>query len=100
MKAGKGTSISDSLFYHIIIDIKPSMYTQVIVATESPAKVDIPNELVGHKLRVNIEDEGPVGSKVSKITQGATPEEILAHFRAIKIDTRGFKFDREEANLR
>jgi hypothetical protein len=76
------------------------MYTQIIVAKESPARVAIPAELVGHKLRVNIEDEGPANTLDSEKIAGSTIEEILSHFCAIQIDTRGFKFDRDEANRR
>ena len=76
------------------------MYTQIIVANESPAQVVIPKELVGHTLRISIEDEGVMGTKDLKSGAPSTVEEILSRFRAIQIDTKGFKFDREEANRR
>jgi hypothetical protein len=39
-------------------------------------------------------------SRMEKTSPPKTAEEIETFFRSFKIDTRGFKFDREEANAR
>jgi hypothetical protein len=75
------------------------MYSQTLIPTEDSLVVAVPKELVGHRLKVTIDDLGDAGL----VKTGETPrslDEILAAFSAVKLDTLGFKFDREEANSR
>lgn len=39
-------------------------------------------------------------SRVDDVSTPRTPVEIEAFFRSFKVDTRDFKFDRDEANAR
>lgn len=75
------------------------MYSQTLIPTQDSLVVAVPKELVGHRLKVTIDDLGDAGL----IKQNGTPrtlDELLNSFTAVKIDTRGFKFDRDEANSR
>jgi len=71
------------------------MFTQVITPTENPVILEIPKELLGHKVKVTVDDLSGNGNG-----HFATIEEVLSNFSAVKIDTRGFDFDRDEANAR
>jgi hypothetical protein len=39
-------------------------------------------------------------SRAGKVSVPQTPAEIEAFFRSFNVDTRGYKFDREDANAR
>jgi hypothetical protein len=71
------------------------MFTQVITPTENPVILNLPQELLGHKVKVTVDDLENNGNR-----RFSSIEEVLSHFKAISLDTRGFKFDREEANAR
>lgn len=71
------------------------MYTQVITPITNPVALNVPVELLGHKVKVTMDDLETNGH-----TRATSIEEVLLQFTAIKIDTHGFTFDREEANAR
>lgn len=74
------------------------MYTQTIIPQNESLLLSVPKELVGHLVRVTFDDlESP---KDSSKANGQSLQDILSHFSAIRIDTRGFSFDRDEANQR
>jgi hypothetical protein len=75
------------------------MYSQTLIPTQDSLVVAVPKELVGHRLKVTIDDLGDAGL-VNTDDKPRTLDDILAAFIAVKLDTRGFKFDREEANSR
>ena len=74
------------------------MYTQTIIPQNEAYLLSVPKELVGHLVRITIDDLESV--KESSASKSQSLQDILAHFSAITIDTRGFSFDREEANQR
>ena len=67
----------------------------VITPTENPVVLEIPKELLGHKVKVTVDDLESNGH-----SRFASIQEALSNFNAIEIDTRGFSFDREDANAR
>ncbi len=71
------------------------MYTQIITPTESSIVLDVPAELRGHTIKVTMDEVGDNGKK-----QFSSVEEFLSHFKAVRIDTKGWKFNRDEANER
>ena len=71
------------------------MFTQVITTNEDHVTLEVPQELRGHKIEVTMNDLETIGHNPY-----ASVEDVLSHFTAIKIDTRGFKFNRDEANQR
>jgi hypothetical protein len=71
------------------------MYTQVITPLENPVTLEIPRELLGHQIKVTMDD-----MEVNGHEHIASLEDVLSHFTAVRIDTRGFTFDRDEANAR
>ena len=71
------------------------MFTQVITPTEDHITLEVPEELRGHRIEVTMNDLETNGH-----AHFASIEEALSHFTAVKIDTRGFTFDRDEANAR
>jgi len=76
------------------------MYTQIFNVTEDSILVPIPEHLRGHTVEVKIDDLGTNGRTRPGNRRFSSVEEALSHFTAASIDTRGFKFDREEANKR
>lgn len=75
------------------------MYTQIITPTEESMVLDVPREMIGHAIKVTF-DELAENGKETDIPQFSSVEEVHRHFNAVSIDTRGWKFDREEANRR
>ncbi len=71
------------------------MYTQIITPTEESIVLDVPPEMIGHPLKVTVDDLGENGKK--RFSSG---EEFHAQFRAVRLDLRGWKFNRDEANER
>ncbi|MGH2637748.1 MAG: hypothetical protein ACRDF4_00435 [Rhabdochlamydiaceae bacterium] len=71
------------------------MYTQIITPTDRQALIDIPEDLLGRQLKVTVD---PVKEEPKPIFN--TIEEVHAAFNAVRIDTRGWKFNRDEANER
>ena len=71
------------------------MYTQIFKVTADSVVVPIPEELRGHTIEVTIDDLGTNGAK-----RFASVEEALAQFSPPTLDTRGWKFNRDEANER
>jgi len=72
------------------------MFTQTLIPKDESLLLSVPRELVGHLVRVTIDDlESKKGESHERSIQ-----EILTHFSAVRIDTRGFSFNREEANQR
>jgi hypothetical protein len=55
--------------------------------------------MIGHKLKVTF-DEVIKNGKETDQPPVFVREEVHAHFNVVSIDTRGWKFDREEANRR
>jgi hypothetical protein len=76
------------------------MFTQIITPTEKSIILDVPEELLGHTIEVTLEDLGTNGATSPGNRVFSSIEEVHAHFNAVRIDTRGWKFDREEANQR
>jgi hypothetical protein len=76
------------------------MFTQIITPTEESILLEVPEELRGHTLEVTIEDLRTKGATSPGNRLFTSVEEVHAHFNAVRIDTRGWKFDREEANQR
>ena len=74
------------------------MYTQTIIPQKESVLLAVPKELVGHLVRITIDDLESVGG-ISPANAKSIPD-ILSHFSAIAIDTRGFSFNRDEANQR
>jgi len=72
------------------------MYTQIITPTEDSITVSVPREMIGHPVKVTLDEI----EKTSDKPTFSSVEEVHAHFKAVRIDTRGWKFDREEANRR
>ena len=71
------------------------MFTQIITPTGESVVLDVPAELRGHTLKITMDDIGENGKK-----RFGSVEEVLSHFTAIRLDTRGWKFNRDEANER
>ena len=76
------------------------MFTQIITTTEKSIILDVPEELRGHTIEVTLSDLGTNGATSPGNRVFSSVEEVHAHFKAIKLDLRGNKFDREEANRR
>ena len=76
------------------------MFTQIITPTEESVVLEVPKELRGHTIEVTLSDLGANGATSPGNRVFSTVEEVHAHFNAVSIDTRGWKFDREEANRR
>ncbi len=76
------------------------MYTHIFKVTEDSLVIPIPEDLRGHTVEVKIDDLGTNGKPRPGNRHFSSIEEALSHFTAASIDTRGFKFDREEANRR
>jgi len=76
-----------------------AMFTQIITPTEKSIMLDVPREMIGHKVKVTF-DEVLENGKETDQPQFSSVEEVHAHFNAIELDLRGYKFDREEANRR
>jgi hypothetical protein len=76
------------------------MFTQIITPTEETIVLEVPEELRGHTVEVILSDLGANGETSPGNRVFSTVEEVHAHFNAVSIDTRGWKFDREEANRR
>ncbi len=75
------------------------MYTQIITPTEKSILLEVPGELIGHQLWVTFAEVAGKGNEEDK-PQFASVEEVRKHFNAIRLDLRGYRFDREEANRR
>ncbi len=71
------------------------MFTQIITPTEESVKLDVPREMIGHAVKVTLDDLEENGKR-----RFTSLEDVHAHFRAIRLDLRGFKFNRDEANER
>lgn len=71
------------------------MFTEIIIPRERSVRLDVPEEMVGHRVRVTVDDIEEKRSKRPK-----TIEEALAQFPPPSLDTRGWKFNRDEANER
>jgi hypothetical protein len=71
------------------------MYTQIITPTEESIVIEVPEELRGHTIKVTMDEVGENGKK-----QLSSVEEFLSQFKAVRIDTKGWKFNRDEANER
>ncbi len=71
------------------------MYTQIITPTEKQTRIDIPTDMIGKRIKITVdtlpEEETPAFNTV---------EEVHAAFNAIRLDLRGWKFNRDEANER
>ncbi len=70
-------------------------HTQIITTTDASIVLEVPEDLRGHTIEVTMNEIGENGKK-----RFSSIEEVQAHFKAVRIDTRGWKFDREEANRR
>ncbi|MDR0733289.1 MAG: hypothetical protein LBF08_04420 [Dysgonamonadaceae bacterium] len=70
------------------------MIRTVLVPESENVVVSVPKKYVGKCVEITIlpVNDAPV--------EYATPEKRKPHFTAISLDTRGWKFDREEANAR
>lgn len=55
----------------------------------------VPREMIGHALKITMDDLGENGKK-----QFSSGKEFHAQFQALKLDLRGFTFNRDEANER
>lgn len=69
------------------------MIRTIVKAKKNYLTISLPNEYVGKQLEViafMLEDESDIPAKENK----------QATFNAVSLDTRGFKFNREEANER
>ncbi len=71
------------------------MYTQIITPTEESIVLEVPEELRGHTITVTMDEVVENGKK-----RFSSVEEYLSHFKAVRIDTKGWKFNRDEANER
>jgi len=71
------------------------MFTQIITPTEESIMLDVPREMIGHKVKVTLDT---IERRKKPIFN--TVEEVHAAFNAVRIDTRGWKFNRDEANER
>ncbi len=71
------------------------MFTQIITPTQESIVLDVPREMIGHKVKVTLD---PIERPQKPIFN--TVEEVHAAFNAVRIDTRGWKFNRDEANER
>lgn len=71
------------------------MYTQIITPTQPKTLIDIPIDMVGKPVKVTVD---PMKEEEKPIFR--TVEEVHAHFKGVTIDTRGWKFNRDEANER
>jgi hypothetical protein len=75
-------------------------HTQIISTAEASIVLEVPEDLRGHTIEVILADLGPNGTTRPGDRVFSSVEEVHAHFNAVRIDTRGWKFDREEANRR
>jgi hypothetical protein len=72
------------------------MFTEIIVPRETSVTLNVPRKMVGHRVRITLDDmEGNPRS-----LRARTAQEALAQFSAPRLDTRGWKFNRDEANER
>ena len=71
------------------------MFTQIITPTEKSIVLEVPEELRGHTIEITMNDIGENGKK-----RFSSVEEVLSHFTAVRFDTKGWKFNRDEANER
>jgi hypothetical protein len=70
-------------------------HTQIITTTDASVVLEVPEELRGHPFKVTLD---PLEQRKKPIFN--TVEEVHAAFNAVRIDTRGWKFNRDEANER
>jgi hypothetical protein len=72
-----------------------AMFTQIITPTADSILLSVPHEMVGRKVKITLDTveqrEKPIFNSV---------DEVHAAFSAIRLDTLGWKFNRDEANER
>ena len=71
------------------------MFTQIITPAQASIVLEVPKELQGHTIQITMDDLGKNGKK-----RFHSVEEALAQFSPPTLDTRGWKFNRDEANER
>ena len=75
------------------------MHTQIITPTQKHFLIDIPDDMIGRPVKLTFDELGENGKETDR-PQFSSVEEVHRHFNAIRLDLRGFTFDREEANRR
>lgn len=75
------------------------MFTQVITPTKNPVSIELPEEYIGHRIRITAEET------ISQSVYAADREQYsfenwMKFIEAHPADLSDFKFDREEANER
>ena len=76
------------------------MYTQTLIPREESLILPVPKALVGHRLRVTIDDLGESRETAPHNGESNSLDDLLRKFSATRLDTYGFRFDRDEANRR
>ncbi len=72
------------------------MFTEVIIPQKTSVVLEVPQEMVGHRVRVTFDDIG-----VNRPgNRPRTVAEALEQFSLPRLDTRGWRFNRDEANER
>lgn len=71
------------------------MFTEIIIPQERSVRLEVPEEMVGHRVRVTMDD-----MEAKKAMRPKTIAEVLARFSPPRLDTLGWKFNRDEANER
>jgi hypothetical protein len=75
------------------------MYTQIITPTKKSIELEVPRDMIGHTIKVTF-DELTENGKEMDTPQFSSADEVHRYFDALRLDLRGYKFDREEANRR
>lgn len=75
------------------------MFTQEITPIAKPVVIDIPDEYLGRRLTVTVEEAGPP-MDYNLDPEKYTFENWMKFIHEHPVDLSDFKFDREEANER
>lgn len=71
------------------------MFTEILTPTQNPVMLELPKELLGHKVRLTVllaEDDSQPFTNISN--------EALEFWQNERAPSVGFKFNRDEANER
>jgi hypothetical protein len=72
------------------------MFTEIVIPQEASLTLEVPKEMIGHRVRITVDDI----EKTAQQKRPKTVTEALAQFSKPTLDTRGWKFNRDEANER
>jgi putative transposon-encoded protein len=80
---------------YLCIKLLSAMFTQTITVSSNDVSIHLPEEYVGKKVFIEVKSEDEI-----KTERERKYEELRNHFKAIRINTKDFNFNREAANER